>query len=148
MGHPRWQSGRESTCQSRRHQICGFIPGMGRFLRVENSSAPQYSCLGSPPDRGAQWATAHGFTKSRIWLNTKHTHMQQLLILLFSNASGMLMKKISCMLGHEVNLNKFEKIRILQIKFYDPSGIKLESVAFRYQEKFQTTLKLSTLTSK
>ena len=52
------------------------------------------------------------------------------------------------MLGHEVNLNKFEKIRILQIKFYDQSGIKLESVAFRYQEKFQTTLKLSTLTSK
>ena len=51
----------------------------------------------------------------------------------------------NCMLGHEVNLDKFEKIRILQIKLYDPSGIKLESVTIRYQEKFQTTLKFSTL---
>ena len=146
MGHLRWQSGRESACQSGRHQTCGFIPGLGRFLRVENSSPPQYSCLGSPLDRGAQWATAHGVTKSWIWLNTNtHTHTQQLLILLFSNAHGKLMKKISCMLGHEENLNKFEKIRILHIKFYDPSVIKLQSVTFRYQEKFQTTLKLSTL---
>ena len=80
--------------------------------------------------------------------HTTHTHTQQLLILLFSNARGILMKKISCMLAHEVNLNKFEKIRILQITFYDPTGIKLESVTLRYHEKFQTTLKLNTLTSK
>ena len=57
------------------------------------------------------------------------------------------MKKISCMLDHEVHLNKFEKIRILQITFYDPTGIKLESVTLRYYEKFPTTLKLNTLLS-
>ena len=47
----------------------GSIPGMGRFPREENGNPLQYFCLGNPMDRGAQWATVHGVTKSRIPLS-------------------------------------------------------------------------------
>ena len=40
----------------------GSIPGLGRS-EEENGNPVQYSCLGDPMDRGAQWATAHGVTK-------------------------------------------------------------------------------------
>ena len=41
----------------------GSIPGLGRSPEEENGNPVQYSCLGDPMDRGAQWATAHGVTK-------------------------------------------------------------------------------------
>ena len=42
----------------------GSIPGMGRFPGGGNSNPLQYSCLESPMDRGAWWATVHGVIKS------------------------------------------------------------------------------------
>ena len=46
--------------QTHRHrkQIYGY-PAVG------NGNPLQYSCLKSPMDRGASWATVHGVTKSR-----------------------------------------------------------------------------------
>ena len=41
----------------------GPIPGSGRSPGEGNSNLLQYSCLGNPMDRGAQWATVHGVTK-------------------------------------------------------------------------------------
>ena len=42
--------------------------------QVEGKSNPlQYSCLESPVDRGAWWATVHGVAKSQTQLST-HTH--------------------------------------------------------------------------
>ena len=37
-----------------------LIPGSGRSLGEGNGNPLQYSCLGSPMDRGARWATDHG----------------------------------------------------------------------------------------
>ena len=37
-----------------------LIPGSGRSPRGGNGNPLQYSCLGSPMDRGAWWATVHG----------------------------------------------------------------------------------------
>ena len=37
----------------------GLIPGLGRSLGEGNDNSLQYSCLGNPKDRGAQWATVH-----------------------------------------------------------------------------------------
>ena len=34
-----------------------------------NDNPLQYSCLENPMDRGAWWATVHGFPKSRTWLS-------------------------------------------------------------------------------
>ena len=39
----------------------GLIPGLGRFPGEENGNPLRYSCLENPMDRGAQWATVHGW---------------------------------------------------------------------------------------
>ena len=44
-------------------------PGVG------NGNPPQYSWLRNPMDIGAWWATVHGVTKSRTWLNTDIVHL-------------------------------------------------------------------------
>ena len=46
----------------------GLIPGLGRSLGGGNGNRLQYSCLGSPMDRGAQWAIVHRVGKSQTWL--------------------------------------------------------------------------------
>ena len=40
-----------------------LIPGWGRSPGEGNGNPLQYSCLGSPMDRGAWWAIVHGVTK-------------------------------------------------------------------------------------
>ena len=47
----------------------GLVPRMGRSLGGGHGNPLQYSCLENPMDRGAWWATVHGITKSRTWLN-------------------------------------------------------------------------------
>ena len=47
----------------------GSIPGLGRSLGEGNGNPLQYSCLKSPMDRGAWWATVCGVAKSQAWLN-------------------------------------------------------------------------------
>ena len=41
----------------------GSIAGSGRSPEEGNGNSLQYSCLRNPIDRGAWWATVHGFTK-------------------------------------------------------------------------------------
>ena len=47
----------ESACQA---GDVGSIPGLGRSPRDANGKPLQYSCLESPTDRGACWATVCG----------------------------------------------------------------------------------------
>ena len=42
----------------------GSIPGLGRCPGEKNGNPLQYSCLENPKDRGARWATVHGFEES------------------------------------------------------------------------------------
>ena len=42
----------------------GSIPGSGRSPGEGNGNPLQYSCLESPMDRGAWYATVHGVTES------------------------------------------------------------------------------------
>ena len=51
----------------------GSIPGSGRPPGGRNGNLLQYSCLENPMDRGAWWATVHGFLKNRPWLSSCHT---------------------------------------------------------------------------
>ena len=66
---------KESTCNAGEP---GSIPGPGRSPGEENGPSLllslQYSCLGNPMDRGAQWVTIHGVAKSRGGLSHKHFH--------------------------------------------------------------------------
>ena len=49
-----------------------------QFAKHNNGTPLQYSCLGSPMDGGAWWATVHGVSKSRTRLRditfTFHFH--------------------------------------------------------------------------
>ena len=47
----------------------GSIPGWGRSPGGGHGNPLQYSCLENSLDRGAWWATVHGFTKSWTWLS-------------------------------------------------------------------------------
>ena len=49
----------------------GSIPGLGRSPGEGNGNPLQYSCLGSPMDRGAWWAPVHGVSK--VSDTTEHT---------------------------------------------------------------------------
>ena len=49
----------------------GSAPGLGRSPGEGNDDPLQYSCLGNPMDRGAQWAIIHGVTRIRHDLVTK-----------------------------------------------------------------------------
>ena len=50
----------------------GSIPGSGRSSGEGNGKLVQYSCLGNPMDRGAEWATVLGV--ARVRHNRAHTH--------------------------------------------------------------------------
>ena len=47
----------------------GSIPGLGRSPRKGNGNPLHCSCLENLTDRGAQWATVQGVTKSQAQLN-------------------------------------------------------------------------------
>ena len=49
----------------------GSIPGLGRSPGEGNGNSLQYSCPGNPTDRGAWWATTHGFQRVRHNLAAK-----------------------------------------------------------------------------
>jgi len=61
---PRWLSGKESTCQCRRHRSLRFDPCIGRSHGVGNGNTLMYSCLENSMDRGVWWAAVHGVIKS------------------------------------------------------------------------------------
>ena len=47
----------------------GSIPGSGRYPGEGNGNPLQYSCLETPMDGGAWWATVHGEAKTRTRLS-------------------------------------------------------------------------------
>ena len=64
-------SGKEPSCQWGDIRNVGLIPGSRRSPGEGNGNLLQYSCLGSPMNRGAWQSTVHGVTKSQIqpkWL--------------------------------------------------------------------------------
>ena len=52
----------------------GSIPGSRRAPGVGNGNPLQYACLGTPMDRGAWRATAHGVAESDTADHTAHSH--------------------------------------------------------------------------
>ena len=61
QGFPRGLGGEESACDA---GDLSLIPGSGRSSGGGNGNPLQCSCLETPMDRGAWWATVHGVTKS------------------------------------------------------------------------------------
>ena len=62
-GFPGGSEGKASACNAGNW---GSIPGSGRAPGEGNGNPLQYSCLENPRQRGAWWATVHGFTKQLV----------------------------------------------------------------------------------
>ena len=64
LGFPGGSNGKESACNA---GDLALIPGSGRSPGEGNGNTLQYSCLGNPMDREAQWATVvHGVRESDV----------------------------------------------------------------------------------
>ena len=66
MGLPGGSEGKAFACSA---GDLGLIPGSGRSPGEGNGNPLQYSCLESPKNGGAWWATVHGVPKSRTQLS-------------------------------------------------------------------------------
>ena len=62
MDVPAGSNGEESSCNARDP---GSIPRLGKSPGEGNGNLLQYSCLGSPMDRGTWQATVHWAAKSQ-----------------------------------------------------------------------------------
>ena len=60
----------ELACNAEDTGDTGSIPGLGRYPGEGNGNPLQYSCLETPMDKGAWWATVQRVTKSQILLST------------------------------------------------------------------------------
>ena len=99
-------SGKEPTCQCRRHRDTGSIHGSGRSPREAQGNPLQYSCLENPMDRGTWQAPVHGVTKSLIQLKQLSTNQQDLTALSLcatKNKTSNCTKQILAKLKGEVN---------------------------------------------
>ena len=64
-GFPGGYSGKEPSCQVRRHKRCGFDPWVGKIPQKRAWQPPlKYLCLEDPMARGAWQGTVHGVTES------------------------------------------------------------------------------------
>ena len=72
-GFPGGTSGKEPTCQCKRHKIHRFDPWVGKIPWRRLWQPIQYSCLENPMDRGAWQATVHRVSKS--WIQLKRLSM-------------------------------------------------------------------------
>ena len=72
MGFPDGTSGKEPTCQCRRHRDMGSIPGLGRSPEEGHGSPLQFSYLENPMNREA-WRLLSMGSKSRTHLKRLST---------------------------------------------------------------------------
>ena len=88
LGPSRWLSGKESTCQCRRHLWCGFSPWVRKIPWRSHGYPLQCSCLESPMDRGAWRATVRKVAQSRTQLsNWAHTYIMRLVPVLWQTTN-------------------------------------------------------------
>ena len=69
---PWWLSGKESTCQCR---TLRFDPWVSKIPWIRKVNPLQQSCMGSPTDKGARWATVHGIPRVGCYLGTKQQQL-------------------------------------------------------------------------
>ena len=66
MDFPDGSDSKESSCNA---GDLGLIPGLGRTSGGGHGNPLQYSCLETPMDRGASWATVQGVAKKSTLLS-------------------------------------------------------------------------------
>ena len=89
----------------------GLIPGSGRSHGGGNGNPLQYSCLESPTDRGAWWATVHGVAESQTRLVITHTYTEE------NEESRCILLEISCFIEESCRMKREEKERKCLLNF-------------------------------
>ena len=74
MGFPDGASGKELTCQCRRHKRCGSDPGVRKMPWRRAWQPTPLFLPGESHERGAWWATVHGVPKTQTWLKWLSMH--------------------------------------------------------------------------
>ena len=78
-GVPRWYLAvKNSPANAGEGRDVCSIPGSGRSPGGGHGNPLQCSCLETPVDRGAWWATVHGVAKSRTRLKRLSTHARHI----------------------------------------------------------------------
>ena len=72
----RWHSGKESAYQRKRSKRHRFDAWVKKILGEANGNLLQYSSLENPMNRGALWATVHGFAKFTYGHAIEHDTVQ------------------------------------------------------------------------
>ena len=73
IGFQSGTSGKEPTCQWRKHKTCGFDPWVRKVPGGGHGNPLQYFCLENLMNRGAWQSPRHRFTKS--WTRLKRLSM-------------------------------------------------------------------------
>ena len=77
-GFPGWTVVKNPSASARGARDPSLTPELGKSSGVGNGKPLQYSCLGSPMDRGAWWARVHGVTESPTRLSTHQLFIYQM----------------------------------------------------------------------
>ena len=77
VGLPRWLSGKESACQSRKCRRRGFDPWSGSSPGAGHGNPLQYPCLENLTDRGVWRATVHGVPKRGTRLSNQAVEQER-----------------------------------------------------------------------
>ena len=77
VGLPRWLSGEESTCQSRRCRRHEFYPWVRKITWSRKWKPTQCKSLENPMDRGDRWSTGSQRVR-HLWV-TEHSTAQHLM---------------------------------------------------------------------
>ena len=109
---PRWLSGKESTCQAADTRDTGSIPGLGRSPGEGNANPLQYSCLGTPMDRGAWQSIVHGVghdratntTATYVWIKGMEEGVGSLFLVLMASMKGSMDMSLSKL--HELVMDR------------------------------------------
>ena len=75
QGFPDGASGKELTCQCRKHKRRRFSPWVGKIPWRRAWHPLQCSCLENSVDRGAWWTAVHGISKSLTQLKQLSTNI-------------------------------------------------------------------------
>ena len=89
----------------------GLIPGSGRSHGGGNGNPLQYSCLESPTDRGAWWATVHEVAESQTRLLITYTYTEE------NEESRCILLEISYFIKESCRMKREEKERKCLLNF-------------------------------
>ena len=64
-------------------RYAGSVPGLGRSPGEGHGNPFQYSCLETPVERGAWWATLHGVAKSWMRVKRLNVHACEVYMVIF-----------------------------------------------------------------